>query len=71
MKKIAVVILNWNGAELLRRFLPSVCAHTTPEIADVIVVDNGSSDNSRKLLEEEFPQVRTLLFPENYGFAEG
>ena len=71
MKKIAVVILNWNGAELLRRFLPSVCAHTTPEIADVIVVDNGSSDNSRKLLEEEFPQVRTLFFPENYGFAEG
>ena len=71
MKKIAVVILNWNGAELLRRFLPSVCTHTNTEIADVIVVDNGSNDNSCELLKQAFPQVRTLLFPKNYGFAEG
>ena len=71
MKKIAVVILNWNGAELLRRFLPSVCSHTNTEIADVIVVDNGSDDNSVQIIKQEFPQVRTLLFPKNYGFAEG
>ena len=44
MKKIAVIILNWNGADLLRKFLPSVCAHTNADIADVIVVDNGSDD---------------------------
>ena len=70
-KKVAVVILNWNGAELLRRFLPSVCSHTNTEIADVIVVDNGSDDNSVQIIKQEFPQVRTLLFPKNYGFAEG
>ncbi len=71
MKKVAVVILNWNGAELLRRFLPSVCAHTSPELADIIVVDNGSTDNSVKILQQEFPQVKTILFPTNHGFAEG
>ena len=71
MKKIAVIILNWNGADLLRKFLPSVCAHTNADIADVIVVDNGSDDNSVEVLKQEFPQVKTLLFPQNYGFAAG
>ncbi len=71
MKKVAVVILNWNGAELLRRFLPSVCAHTSLELADIIVADNGSSDNSVEILQQEFPQVKTIIFPTNYGFAEG
>ncbi|HJG88385.1 glycosyltransferase family 2 protein [Barnesiella viscericola] len=70
-KKVAVVILNWNGAALLRRFLPSVCAHTNDQLADVVVVDNGSDDTSVEILNREFPQVRTLLFPRNYGFAEG
>ena len=71
MKKIAVIILNWNGEDLLRKFLPSVCAHTNADIADVIVVDNGSDDNSVEVLKQEFPQVKTLLFPQNYGFAAG
>ena len=66
MKKIAVIILNWNGEDLLRKFLPSVCAHTNADIADVIVVDNGSDDNSVEVLKQEFPQVKTLLFPQNY-----
>ena len=71
MKKIAVIILNWNGADLLRKFLPSVCAHTNAHIADVIVVDNGSDDNSVEVLKQEFSQVKTLLFPQNCGFAAG
>lgn len=69
MAKTAVIILNWNGAELLRTYLPSVVAHT-PD-ADVIVADNGSTDNSLEVLREEFPTVKTILLDKNYGFAEG
>ena len=64
-KPIGVIILNWNGAELLRRYLPSVIADNNDEIADVVVVDNGSTDNSRELLASEFPGVKTLFFSEN------
>jgi len=71
MKPVAVIILNWNGAKLLRRYLPSVISGTNDKIADVIVADNGSTDDSRQVLEEEFPQVKTLYFDKNYGFAEG
>ncbi|MBO4813829.1 MAG: glycosyltransferase family 2 protein [Muribaculaceae bacterium] len=71
MKPVAVVILNWNGAGLLRRYLPSVLASTSADLADVIVADNGSTDDSRRVLEQEFPQVKTLYFDKNYGFAEG
>lgn len=68
--KIAVVILNWNGAEMMRRFLPSVVNYSQGE-AEVIVADNGSTDNSCEMLEKEFPEVRLIRLPENYGFAEG
>lgn len=67
----AVIILNWNGAELLRRYLPSVIANTPEDLADVIVADNGSSDNSLQILSEEFPSVKVIRFRENLGFAEG
>lgn len=71
MKPVAVIILNWNGANLLRRYLPTVLAGTSADIADVIVADNGSTDDSRRVLEQEFPTVKTLYFDRNYGFAEG
>lgn len=68
--KIAVVILNWNGVEMLRRYLPTVVRHTADE-ADVWVADNASTDRSMEVLATEFPRVRTLLLDRNYGFAEG
>lgn len=71
MKPVAVIILNWNGANLLRRYLPTVLAGTSADLADVIVADNGSTDDSRQVLEHEFPTVKTLYFDQNYGFAEG
>ncbi len=71
MKKVAVVILNWNGQELLRQFLPSVVAHTPGEWADIIVADNGSTDQSLTILREEFPSVQLIPFDKNYGFAGG
>lgn len=67
--KCSVIILNWNGAEMLRTYLPSVVANTAN--ADVIVADNGSTDNSLDVLAHEFPTVKTILLDRNYGFAEG
>lgn len=69
MKRIAVVILNYNGAEMLRRFLPNVLENS-PE-ANVYVADNGSTDNSVETMKQEFPQVPLILFDKNHGFAEG
>lgn len=71
MKPVAVIILNWNGASLLRQYLPSVVANTNADIADVIVADNGSTDNSLEILAAEFPGVEVIRFSENLGFAEG
>ena len=68
-KSLSIVILNWNGADMLRRFLPSVIEHS-PE-AEIVVADNGSTDGSLELLAGRFPGIRTLTFDRNYGFAEG
>lgn len=67
---VAVVILNWNGAEMMRRFLPSV-VRGTGEDGTVIVADNGSSDNSCDVVRREFPEVELITLDKNYGFAEG
>ena len=67
--KVAVVILNYNGEEHLRRFLPSVVENSCG--ADVVVADNGSTDGSLQLLKENFSAVRTIELDKNYGFAEG
>lgn len=69
MKKIAIVILNWNGAHMLRQYLP-VVIENSPE-AEVIVADNASTDDSLKMLTQEFPNIRTIVLDKNYGFAEG
>ena len=67
--RIAVVILNFNGAEMLRAFLPSVVDYS-PE-AEVIVADNCSTDASAQVMREEFPTVRYIQLEKNYGFADG
>ena len=70
--KTAVVILNWNTEGFLREFLPGLlrsCAKVPG--AEVVVADNASTDGSLKVMEEEFPQVRTLRFERNLGFTGG
>lgn len=71
MSKVAVVILNWNGSEMLRKFLPSVISYSALSGVDVYVADNGSTDNSLAVLNEEFPSVKQVLLNENSGFADG
>lgn len=68
-KGVAVVILNYNGAEMLRRFLPSVLEFS-PD-AEIVVADNASTDDSLSVLGNEFPAVRVIELDKNYGFAEG
>ena len=68
--KVAVVILNWNGEAMLRRFLPTVVRYSCDE-AEICVADNASGDASVQLLREHFPSVRLIQLDKNYGFAEG
>ncbi len=68
MKKLAIVILNWNGCDMMRRYLPSVLQNS---VGDVIVADNASTDGSVEMLFDEFPQVPVIVLEQNFGFAEG
>ena len=73
MQKVAVVILNWNGREMMRKYLPSVlkCSCTGGLDCSVIVADNASTDGSLDMLKAEFPEVDTIVLDQNYGFADG
>ena len=71
MDKVAIVILNWNGCEMLSRYLPSVLASSGQDGVAVYVADNGSTDNSVEMLRCDFPQVHLILLNENHGFADG
>ncbi len=70
MEKVAIVILNWNGSEMLRKYLPSVIQYSREE-ATVYVADNASSDDSLEMLREHFPEVKLIVLEKNWGFAEG
>ncbi len=69
MERVAVIILNYNGAAMLRTFLPSVLEYSAG--ATVVVADNASTDDSLQLLHDSFPTVKVLQFDKNYGFAGG
>ena len=69
MKKIAVVILNWNGAKLLEQFLPSVVAFS--EEATIYVADNASTDASIEVIQKQFSSVKIIQNSGNFGFAKG
>lgn len=70
MDKVAIVILNWNGARMLEQYLPSVVRYSREE-ATVYVADNASTDDSLQLLKRRFPEVRLITLERNWGFAEG
>jgi GT2 family glycosyltransferase len=70
MDKLAIVILNWNGREMLWQYLPSVIQYSRDE-ATVYVADNASTDGSLEMLREHFPEVRIIELEKNWGFAEG
>ena len=67
--KIAVVILNWNGVQLLEQFLPSIVKNS-PE-ATVYLADNASTDDSISFVLANFPSVKIIKNSSNLGFAGG
>lgn len=71
MKKLGVIILNWNGVGLLQKFIPAASRFTICDEADLIVADNGSTDDSVSWLRANHPEVKVLELDRNYGFAEG
>ena len=71
MKKISVVILNWNGVGMLQKFLPGVIKYSQGEGVEVCVADNGSTDESVAWLRTYCPDVRLVVLDKNYGFADG
>lgn len=70
MKKTAVVILNYNGRKFLEKFLPNVVANSS-DVADVIVADNASTDDSVEFMRRNFPGIRLIINDSNGGFSTG
>ena len=71
MKKVAVVILNYNGKKFLEEFLPGVIENTDSALAEIVVADNASTDGSVAFMQERFPDVRLIVNERNGGFATG
>lgn len=69
--KVAVAILNWNGKDLLKKFLPSVVENSQEQDTGIFLIDNGSTDDSIAFTNEHFPCVEIVRLEKNYGFAEG
>lgn len=67
---VSIIIVNWNGAHLLRQCLDSVYRQSFSDY-EVILVDNGSADNSVELIECEYPEVKIVCLESNHGFAGG
>lgn len=70
MPKVAVVILSWNGKQMLQAYLPSVLESGYPEI-EVVVADNQSTDGTAEMVGARFPSVRLIQLERNHGFAAG
>jgi len=71
MKLVSIVILNWNGLQHLERFLPALLRFTIHPGAELVVADNGSTDDSLPFLRKEYPSIRIIELEKNYGFSGG
>ncbi|MEM6964277.1 MAG: bifunctional riboflavin kinase/FAD synthetase, partial [Bacteroidota bacterium] len=70
LPRVSIVILNYNGLDYLKKFLPSV-VQSNYENFEIIVADNGSTDTSIGFLKTQYDHVRILDLGENHGFAKG
>jgi len=70
-KKVAVVILSWNGLQFLKQFLPSVVKNTSAELCEIVVADNLSTDGSVQFVQQYYPQITIIQNERNGGYAGG
>jgi GT2 family glycosyltransferase len=69
---ISIVILNYNGQDLLQQYLPSILQNRQiHNPVEVIVVDNHSNDQSVEIIKKQFPEIKLIVNPQNLGFARG
>lgn len=69
--KIAIVILNWNGRDLLEKFLPEIVRYSPMEYTDIYVADNASTDDSIAYIKKNFVSVKIIQNTKNWGFSKG
>ena len=72
MKSVSIIIPNWNGADLLQAYLPSVLKAQAAYCGqvEILVVDDASTDNSVKILQQDFPGIRAVVHEHNRGFGQ-
>jgi GT2 family glycosyltransferase len=71
MNQVSVIILSWNSLFYLQKFIPALKANTPTDIADIIIVDNASSDGTVEWLSAEHPDLVLKVLDRNYGYAGG
>lgn len=69
--KTAVVILNWNGKQLLEKFIPSIVKYSNLPNVEIVIADNASTDDSIKFIEENYPEIKIVKNNNNGGYAKG
>jgi len=69
--KLAIVILNWNGKELLKKFLPSIVNYSSLKNVEIYIADNASTDTSIQFVEENYPSIKIIKNQQNGGYAKG
>lgn len=68
--KLAIVVLSYNGKDLLDKFLPPIIA-TKTDYSEIYVVDNASTDGTYEFIQQKFPEVNLIRLPINRGFTNG
>ncbi|WP_111708384.1 glycosyltransferase family 2 protein [Lutibacter citreus] len=69
--KIALVILNWNGKELLEKFLPSIIKYSNIDNVEIVLADNASTDDSINFIKNNYPSVTIVENEKNGGYSKG
>src|SRR5216683_1379534 len=68
--KVSIVILNWNGRKRLEKCLKSI-EKVTFSSKEIVVVNNGSTDDSKEFLKKNYPRIRVVELEKNVGYAMG